>query len=134
MKIIITGALGHIGSKATRELPRMFPGCEIVMIDNLLTQRYFSLFNLPEGGNYQFHEADILSIKLKPIFEGADAVLHLAAITDATGSFQNQEQVESVNYEGTVKVAETCKKAGFQCSGSISDNIAQTINLLQLKS
>ena len=112
MKIIITGALGHIGSRVVREFPKIFPNSEIIMIDNLLTQRYFSLFNLPRNGNYQFHEADILSIKLKPIFEGADAVLHLAAITDATGSFQNQEQVESVNFEGTVKVAETCKEVG----------------------
>ena len=82
------------------------------MIDNLLTQRYSSLFNLPKNGNYQFYEADILTTELKPIFERADVVLHLAAITDATSSFQNRKQVESVNYEGTVKVSETCKKVG----------------------
>lgn len=110
MKIIITGALGHIGSKVVRELPKIFPNHEVVMIDSLLTQRYSSLFNLPANGNYRFHEADIISTELEPIFEGADTVLHLAAITDATSSFQNRKQVESVNYEGTVKVAETCKK------------------------
>ena len=82
------------------------------MIDNLLTQRYSSLFNLPKNGNYQFYEADILTTELKPIFERSDVVLHLAAITDATSSFQNRKQVESVNYEGTVKVSETCKKVG----------------------
>ena len=102
--------MGHIGSKATRELPRMFPGCEIVMIDNLLTQRYSSLFNLPEEGNYQFHEADILTTDLKPIFNGANVALHFAAITDATNSFQNREKVEKDNYDGTVKVAKVCKE------------------------
>ena len=112
MKIIITGALGHIGSSVVRELPKIFPHSEIIMIDNLLTQRYSSLFNLPKNGNYQFYEADILTTELKPIFERADVVLHLAAITDATSSFQNRKQVESVNYEGTVKVSETCKKVG----------------------
>jgi UDP-glucose 4-epimerase len=110
LKIIITGALGHIGSKIVRELPKVFPGAEIIMIDNLLTQRYTSLFNLPMEGNYRFYEADILTTDLKPIFDGADVVLHLAAITDATSSFQNREQVEAVNYEGTVKVAEICKE------------------------
>ena len=112
MKIIITGALGHIGSSVVRELPKIFPHSEIIMIDNLLTQRYSSLFNLPKNGNYQFYEADILTTELKPIFERSDVVLHLAAITDATSSFQNRKQVESVNYEGTVKVSETCKKVG----------------------
>ena len=82
------------------------------MIDSLLTQRYSSLFNLPKNGNYLFYEVDILSTKLRPIFEGADVVLHLAAITDATSSFQNRKQVESSNYEGTVKVAEACKEVG----------------------
>ncbi len=112
MKIVITGALGHIGSRILRELPETFPGHEIVMIDNLVTQRYTSLFNLPTDGNYQFYEADILSMELKPIFEKADVVLHLAAITDAANSFQNREQVESVNYNGTVKVANACKEMG----------------------
>jgi len=112
LKIIITGALGHIGSSVVRELPKTFPHSEIIMIDNLLTQRYSSLFNLPKNGNYQFYEADILTTELKPIFERSDVVLHLAAITDATSSFQNRKQVESVNYEGTVKVSETCKKVG----------------------
>jgi len=80
------------------------------MIDNLLTQRYSSLFNLPADGHYRFYEADILTTELKPIFKGADVVLHLAAITDATSSFQNRKQVETVNYEGTVKVAEVCRE------------------------
>ena len=110
MKIVITGALGHIGSGVLRKIPEAFPNSEIIMIDNLLTQRYASLFNLPIDGYYRFHEADILTTDLKPIFDGADVVLHLAAITDATNSFQNREQVETVNYEGTVKVAEICKE------------------------
>ena len=33
MKIIVTGALGHIGSKLIRELPARFPGAEIIMVD-----------------------------------------------------------------------------------------------------
>jgi len=112
LKIIITGALGHIGSRAIRELPLVFPGAEVVMVDNLLTQRYFSLFNLPKEGIYQFYEADILTTDLEPIFNGADLVLHLAAITDATNSFQNKEKVETANYEGTIKVAEACLQIG----------------------
>ena len=64
MRIIVTGALGHIGSRVVRELPKVFPNSEIIMIDNLLTQRYASLFNLPKNVNYQFYEEDILTLSL----------------------------------------------------------------------
>ena len=87
MKIIITGALGHIGSKIVRLLPEIFPDSEIIMIDNLMTQRYVSLFDLPDKGRYQFYEANVLEAELSSIFEGGDVVLHLAAVTDAASSF-----------------------------------------------
>ncbi|MEK9628825.1 MAG: SDR family oxidoreductase [Nitrospinota bacterium] len=112
MKIIITGALGHIGSRVVRELPEVFHEPEIVLIDNLHTQRYPSLFNLPGNGVYKFYEEDILKTDLRPFFEGAEVVLHLAAITDAASSFKNRGQVETVNFEGTVKVAEACREMG----------------------
>ncbi|MBC8283793.1 MAG: NAD-dependent epimerase/dehydratase family protein, partial [Nitrospinae bacterium] len=81
MKLIVTGALGHIGSRMIRELPLFFPGVEIVMIDNMSTQRYSSLFNLPSHGKYTFIEGDILTLDLKSLFAEADAVIQLAAIT-----------------------------------------------------
>ena len=49
MKIIVTGALGHIGSCLIRDLPFSFPGSEIAMVDNMMAQHYCSLFNLPRG-------------------------------------------------------------------------------------
>jgi len=110
MKIVITGALGHIGSKVIRELPSAFPNAEIVLVDNLLVQRYCSLFNLPSQGNYRFLEGDVLKMNLEPIVDGADVLLHLAAITDAAGSFENRKQVGYNNFSATARVAEACKK------------------------
>ncbi|MCP4107803.1 MAG: NAD-dependent epimerase/dehydratase family protein [Desulfobacteraceae bacterium] len=112
MKIVVTGALGHIGSRVIRELPKAFSEPEIVMIDNMSAQRYCSLFNLPEHGKYHFIETDVLEADLEPITENADVVVHLAAITDATSSFGNKEQVEHVNYNATVRVAEACSRSG----------------------
>lgn len=111
MKLVITGALGHIGSQLIRELPKMFPDADIVMIDNLATQRYCSLFDLPKNGRYCFIETDIMTENLTAIFKGSTAVVHLAAVTDATSSFENKKAVEEVNFVGTERVAQACLEA-----------------------
>lgn len=111
MKVVITGALGHIGSALIRAIkPGDFE--RVVLFDDMLTQRYCSLFDLPDGVPYDFVEGDVLKQDLDALFEGADAVVHLAAITNAAASFDNQEQVERVNFEGTERVARACAKVG----------------------
>jgi len=116
MRIVITGALGHIGSLLLRSLPAALAQedqhCEIVLIDNLLTQRFPSLFNLPDDGLYTFCEMDVTTDDLRPLFENADVVIHLAAITDAASSFNNGEEVERNNFEGTKAVAHACLATG----------------------
>lgn len=111
MKVVVTGALGHIGSRLIRDLAQDFPGVEIVLVDALATQRYASLFNLPPGATYRFVEADILAVPLEPLFRGAHAVVHLAAVTDATASFEMKDRVEAVNLGGTERVARACAEA-----------------------
>ncbi len=82
MKIVITGALGHIGSQTARLLPALFPESETILIDDLSTQRYPSLFNLPTQGSYSFIEGDVLKLDLKSLFSEASAVIHLNRIHD----------------------------------------------------
>src|SRR5882724_943363 len=112
MRIVITGAIGHIGSHFIRGIPTAFPGAEILLLDDLSTQRYCSLFDLPVEGRYRFIEADVLSADLRELFAGADVVVHLAAITNATASFDIQQRVEEVNFSGTERVARACIHAG----------------------
>lgn len=111
MRILITGALGHIGSRFIHDLsPGLYE--EVVLLDNLSTQRYCSLFNLPADVPFRFIEDDVCTADLDRHCDGMDVVIHLAAITNAAGSFEIQDQVERVNFEGTQRVAQACVKAG----------------------
>jgi len=104
---MITGALGHIGSKLIHSIkPNEFK--KVYLLDNLLTQRYSSLFDLPIGVDYKFIEGDILKTNLIDKLKDVDVVVHLAAITDAPSSFDRPELVEEVNYKGTKRIAEAC--------------------------
>jgi nucleoside-diphosphate-sugar epimerase len=110
-KLLVTGALGHIGSSFIHTIkPNEFD--EVLLLDNMQTQRFPSLFNLPKGVNFRFIEDDVLTADLKKYLTGIDVVIHLAAITNAEGSFDIQEKVESVNYDGTKRTAEACIETG----------------------
>lgn len=106
-KILITGALGHIGSQLIRDLDNSAVE-EIIMMDNLESQRYSSLFHLPEHVRYRFIEDDIRTAPLSIYLKGVDVVIHLAALTNAEGSFDHVQEVESVNFHGLQRIAEAC--------------------------
>lgn len=110
-RLLITGALGHIGSRLIHALtPGSFD--EVVLVDNLSAQRVCSTFNLPAGVPFRFIEADVCTADIDSLLVGVGVVLHLAAITNAAGSFEIQEHVERVNFDGTRRVAEACVRAG----------------------
>ena len=128
MKIVVTGSLGHIGSYIIRKLGIQFPMAEIIMIDNMMTQRFPSLFNLPPMGKYRFIEGDVTKMDLDIVFSGASVVIHLAAITDAAGSFDRAEELEENNYQSTVKVANACAKNGASLIALSSTSVYGTQN------
>ena len=111
MNICISGALGHIGSKLIRNLS--IPDIEkVYLVDNLLTQRYSSLFDLPDGIDFIFHQVDINSKEMRKIIENSDVLIHLAAVTDAEKSFEKINEVEEINKKGFEYVANLCADAG----------------------
>lgn len=112
MKLVVTGALGHIGSRFIRALTAGDGFTEVMMLDNLRTQRYVSLFDLPEGVPYRFVETDVLTADLEALFSGAFAVIHLAAVTESADSHRLREEIERINGEGTARVARACAATG----------------------
>ena len=110
-RLLVTGALGHIGSRFIREIsPDSLE--RVLLLDNLSTQRYAALFDLPRNVPCQFIEDDVCTGRLERYFDGVDMVIHLAAVTDAEGSFAVAEEVERVNVKGTQRVAEACAAYG----------------------
>ena len=128
MKIVVTGATGHIGSYIIRDLGLFFPDADIVMIDNMMTQRFPSLFNLPSSANYTFIEGDVSQINLNSLFLGANVVIHLAAITDAAGSVDKAEELEANNFQSTLRVAEACIEADVSLIALSSTSVYGTQN------
>ncbi|HIF61251.1 MAG TPA: SDR family oxidoreductase, partial [Rhodospirillales bacterium] len=92
------------------------------------TQRFPSLFNLPTLGHYRFIEGDVTRIDLQPILKDAQVLIHLAAITDAAGSFDKADLLEANNYQSTVKVAEACAQSGTRLIALSSTSVYGTQN------
>ena len=81
--ILITGGCGHIGSAMiSHDCMRDY---NITVVDNMLTQRYCSLFNLPNYSSYNFLHLDLTKCTINDIPK-TDFVIHLAAKTDAAQS------------------------------------------------
>ena len=111
MKILITGGLGHIGSYLLENIYKIKILKKIYIIDNLATNRYFSLFNLSKKGKkiffYQKNLADKNALKN---FIKVDVVINLASITDAEGSLKIKNKIYKNNLGIFNNVIEYCKK------------------------
>ncbi len=113
LTILVTGALGHIGSKLIRNLDNRLTE-EVILFDNLESKRFPSLYNLPKKKfKFRFVQDDIITADFDAYLKGTGVttVIHLAAITDAEGSHKIPEKVEAVNFQGLKRVADACLKA-----------------------
>ena len=107
MNFLVTGGLGHIGSFFLSKIPHTD---NIRVIDNLSSSRWNSLFTLDR--NIDFREKNISEVDSSDL-KNIDVVIHLAAITNATDSFTNKDQIETVNIEETVGFIKKCKDSGI---------------------
>ena len=106
MKIIITGALGHIGSYLFRHLLKKKFIKKIYLINNLQSQRYCSLFNIRKNSKIKFINID-LSKQL--IDFNSDILIHFAAKTDAAQSHVLEKEFTK-NRKITSNILKYCNK------------------------
>ena len=109
MKIIITGALGHIGSSLTRYLSKIKKIKKVYLIDNISSQRYCSLFDLPNNISYCFIEQNLATSSPYSL-PNSDYIIHLAAKTDAAQSAKYEKEFYANNLEATKNIIKYSKK------------------------
>lgn len=108
MNILITGGAGYIGSQLIRDVARLNIE-KVTILDNMSRECYHSLMDLPPQIEYEFIQGDIRDEEtVQEAVKDADAVVHLAALTNAPESFERREETKEINYEGSMNLLESC--------------------------
>lgn len=113
VKTLVTGGAGFIGSHLVELLLKN--GHEVVVLDNLSTGRLDNLSGLQGHAPLLFKQMDVADSKaIRPFFDRADWVFHLAALADIVPSIQQPLEYHRANVDGTVSVVEAARLAGVK--------------------
>lgn len=111
-RIVILGALGHIGSALIRSPQLIATGDELVLVDDLTTQRYPSLFDLPPQGRYRFVQGDAGALVGSLVDDDVRAVIQLAGASDPGAIAADRSLAHAGNLRITRMAVEACGAAG----------------------
>jgi UDP-glucose 4-epimerase len=117
MRVLVTGGLGYLGSRLLRDLGETpaITDEPIRLFDSLQRPRQHVLWSLPEDAEYEFVRGDVRDAEaVAGAMRGVDAVVHLAAITNATRSREIPETTTAVNRDGAVAVFEAAIDADVE--------------------
>lgn len=105
--IAVTGAAGYIGSRVLQQLRTTHPEWELIALDNQYRGQVTTV------GDVDIAHVDIRNRqRLENTLEGADVVLHLAAVSGVDDCEENPDLAYEVNVTGTNNVAWFCRKTG----------------------
>jgi nucleoside-diphosphate-sugar epimerase len=110
MKILITGACGHIGSYFIENLYKIKKVKKAILIDNLKSNRFNSLFNTNKKNIVEFYLKDLNEIRSLDQFKGISIVFHFASMTNAEKSFGKEKEMFSNNLNCLKTVIKFCEK------------------------
>lgn len=110
MKILITGACGHIGSYFIENLYKIKKVKKAILIDNLKSNRFNSLFNTNKKNKVEFYLKDLNDIRSLDQFKGISIVFHFASMTNAEKSFGKEKEMFSNNLNCLKTVIKFCEK------------------------
>jgi len=108
---VITGGAGFIGSNIVHRLVN--DGYEVRVIDNFSTGQRGNLEGLED--KISLFEGDLCDVVLlEEAFDGADYVLHQAALPSVQRSVEDPVAANRTNVEGTLKVLEAAKNCSVK--------------------
>ena len=110
MKILITGACGHIGSYFIENLYKIKKVKKAILIDSLKSNRFNSLFNTNKKNKVEFHLKDLNDIQSLDQFKNISIVFHFASMTNAEKSFGKEREMFSNNLNCLKTVIKFCEK------------------------
>jgi UDP-glucose 4-epimerase len=105
--VLLTGVAGFVGSNLAKRL--LDRGYAVKGVDNLSAG---TIENVDQ--RVEFHEADIRTAEIYPLFEGAYAVFHLAAKTCLPECMNHPLEAATVNVVGTLNVLEAARRANVR--------------------
>ena len=112
MKILITGACGHIGSHFVENLYKIKKVKKAILVDNLKSNRFNSLFNINHKNKVEFFLKNLNDPKSLNQFNNINIVFHLASMTNAAKSFGIEKEMYSNNLNCFNTVVKFCEKTG----------------------
>jgi UDP-glucose 4-epimerase len=115
MRLVITGGLGHIGTGLLSKIDKLNGVKEILIIDNLSSNKLHVLFDFKSRIPIKFIESDLLSSNLTKILKTKDIIIHLAAITNAAESFKIKKKIFDNNFLTTKKIVDIANKKKLKC-------------------
>jgi UDP-glucose 4-epimerase len=113
-KIVVTGGCGLIGSTIIDQLLEADPTLRVVVLDNLSRGTLLNIEPALASGRVELVREDIRYFdRIRPHFDGADAVFHQAAIR-ITRCAQEPRECLEVLVDGTFNVLQACVEAGVR--------------------
>ncbi len=113
MKIVVTGGAGFIGSNTCEAFVN--EGLEVICLDNFLTGKRENIANLMDSSLFTLVEGDIRNLDdCKRAVEGADLVLHLAALGSVPRSIADPITTNDINIGGTLNMLVAARDAGIK--------------------
>ena len=110
MNLLITGCCGHIGSYLSENIHKIKKIKKTILIDNLESNRFYSLFDSKKKNNLTFLKRDLKNRNSLNDLKKIDYVIHLASMTNAEKSFGKRNKMYENNIDCLKTVISFCKK------------------------